>query len=329
MAEFYDGFEQFRTDETKPVTYFLDMAKYISRGNLESGAGRLSNSVALFTKSSSFEREWVWAGDTITIGFACRQSIRDPIFGIRMGEDIGTEVPHVLVHIDRESALVTVTDGETKEVGYVTPLPNRWYYYEVVLTKSTRTIEVFVNGKKDVTFTLPAIFAQSSTMRFVFNPYDLSPNWVTPADVVFDDLYIRDAGRLGPIQISGRLPTEDISREWMVSSEDPAGAHWAMVGTMPPNPNDKFIFTAENAKLDSFKSNVKLPDAGRIIAHGLVALVRKATADPVTIVASIDGNTVSMANINRSWEYRYTLFPAGAYDKAAIEGATFGVKTNL
>lgn len=327
MAEFFDGFEQFRTGDKIPLTDFMGMAGYITRGELSSGAGRLSASNAIFTSVSQFAKEWVWDGDTITIGFAAQQNGRTALFGIRMGDSPGKDVPHVLVFTDVDSALINVTDGDTLEVGYVTPLKSRWYYYEVVLTRSTRTIEIYVNGKRDVEYTLPDIFAQTSTMQFVFNPYDMLPSGQMVENVIYDDMYIRDGGRLGPIQISGRYPTSDVTSEWNPAEE--GGTHFSQVGTMPPEPNDRFIFTAESDKLDTFKSTWKLPDDGRIISHGLVTLVRKATADPVSIVANIDSNTVTMANIGRSWEYRYTLFPAGGYNKSSIEAATFGVKSQL
>jgi hypothetical protein len=45
------------------------------------------------------------------------------------------------------------------------------------------------------------------------------------------------------------------------------------------------------------------------------------------VIANIDGNTVTMSNISRGWEYRYTLMSPNGYDKAGIEAAEFGVRS--
>lgn len=330
--DFYDGYEQFRTTETPTAT--MTWAGYRVRGDLSAGAGRLATSIGITTLSSAYERDWTWAGDVLTVGFACRQAARGPLFGLKVGDMTGRNTDFMLVYIDPISALVTIETGnDQKEIGYVTPLPGRWYYYEVVMNRATRVVQVYVNGKADAEYQIPEPIASAATVRMVFNPFDMMPtSWPEEYPYIednktFDDMYARDGGRLGAVQISGRLPSGDRDKEWGISSSNPAGPHYPMVGTLPPAVNDRFIYTGTNDRHDSYISNFTLPDDGAILAHGLVTLVRKATADPVSVIANIDGNTVTMSNIKRGWEYRYTLMSTSGYDKAAIEAAEFGVRS--
>lgn len=331
MAQFFDGYEQFRTTDIPNGP--MSMAKYITRGPLSAGGGRLGNSIGISTLNSAYERDWTWSGDTLTIGFACQQfNQRGALFGVKIGDETGVDVPHIVAYTDPTSALITLQSGvDQLEVGYVTPLPGRWYYYEVVMNRTTKVIQVWVNGKADVAYTLPNEIAAAATIRLVFNPFDMMAGVVDFIEdaKIFDDMYARDGGRLGAIQISGRLPNKDKDKQWGVSSPDPAGPHWAMVGVLPPDVNNRFVYTGTNNYHDSYTSGDPLPDNGNIISQGLIALVRKATADPVTIIANINGDTVNMSNIGRGWEYRYTLFSASGYDKASIEAAEFGVRSQL
>lgn len=332
MAQFFDGYEQFRTVDSPSSA--MGWAGYTVRGDISAGGGRIGSSVALITLKSAFEREWAWGGDLLTVGFACRQAARGPIFGLKAGAATGRDNPFILAYVDPVSALVTLTTGDDlSDVGYVTPLPGRWYFYEFEINRAAKTVQVFVNGKADVSYPLPDQIAASASVRMVFNPFDMMPGGF-PSDSpyiedakTFDDMYAQDGGRIGPIQISGRLPTGDRTTEWGTSSSDPSGAHFSMVGTLPPSVSDRFIYTGTTDKTDSFISAQTLPDNGAIISQGVIALVRKSTADPVSVIANVDGNAVSMDNISRKWEYRYTLMPAGGYDKTAIEAAEFGVKS--
>lgn len=332
MAQFFDGYEQFRTIESPTET--MTWAGYKVRGQLSAGSGRLPSSIGITTLNSAYERDWTWAGDTLTVGFACKQIARGPLFGLKVGDTGGRNTNFMLVYIDPVSALVTIDTGlDRSDVGYVTPLPNRWYYYEVVMNRATRVVQVFVNGKADVEFQIPVELTSAPTVRMVFNPYDMMPtNWPEEKPYIedtkiFDDMYAQDGGRYGAIQISGRLPSGDRAKEWGTSAADVSGPHYLMVGVLPPDVNDRFIYTGTNDRHDSFISGGTLPDDGAILSHGVVALVRKATADPVSVIANIDGNTVTMSNISRAWEYRYTLMSPNGYDKAGIEAAEFGVRS--
>lgn len=336
MAQFFDGFEQFRTLEDESPASFMKMAGYTTRGNITAGQGRIGMSVCLFVMSSAFERKWTWAGDTITVGFACMQQKRGALFGFKVGDATGFDVPNTSIYTDPQTGFVTIRNSDgLSDIGYVTPLPKRWYYYEISANRNTGVVTVRVNGKDDVEFTLDAAVKAATEITLVFNPFDMMPAFppdpqgTVPVEDAkqYDDMYIQDGGKLGPIQITGRLPSGDVATGWSVSDDDPAYAHNRMVGILPPDPNNRFIFTGVNDVYDAFKSNNNLPDNGAIIAQGLVTLVRKATSDPVSIIANIDGNTVTMSNIGRQWEYRYTLLSAAGYDKTSIEAAVFGVRS--
>lgn len=327
MARFFEGFEQFRVAEDQTPTYFMKMAGYRTRGEIATGTGRIGLSAALYLDVSAFEREWAWDGDAVTIGFAVRQQHRGPLFAVMAGEGDSLAVPHTLFYTDPETGFVTIKNQDgSSEIGYVTPLPNRWYYYEITLLRAGRVATVRVNGKIDVAFDIDPAITAASSFRLVFNPFFLMAR-VEDDTKQFDDVYIQDGTPLGPIQITGRLPSGDRAREWIGSDEDPLYPHNRLVGIVPPEPSDRFIFTAENDKHDSFVASATLPDDGEILAQGVVALVRKATADPVSIIANVDSNTVTMSNISKAWEYRYALVSAEGYDKTSIEAAEFGVRS--
>lgn len=333
--EFFDGFEQFRTGDQIATNTYLNRAGYVAVGTIGSGIGRLPGSTGLYTLNSRIDRQIVWATDTLSIGFACQQSDRGALIAIKLSNDAMPADPHTIVYTDPESSLVTIrnTDQSTN-VGYITPLKKRWYYYELTLTKSTGKISVSVNGKPDVDFDLDPAIAAAASPIISLNPYNLMPAFPPEAEYkedgkIFDDMYIRDGAKLGPVQITGRLPTSDVKTEWQVSTETGSGPHFLQVGQLPPDMNNRFIFTAENGKTDSFKSLALLPENGTLISQGVIALVRKATADPVSIVANIDNNTVNISNVGRNWEYRYTLMPVTGYDIAAVQAAEFGVRSDL
>lgn len=333
MAQFFDGFEQFRTLDKETPAAYMKMAGYSTRGVLTTGQGRIGRSICLFTLASAFERKWAWSGDTITVGFACMQQKRGALFGFKVGDETGRDVPSTTIYTDPQTGLVTIRNQNGDlDIGYVTPLPKRWYYYEISANRNTGVVTVQVNGKDDVAFTLDADVKAASEITLVFNPFDMLPSFPAEANYEedtkqYDDMYVQDGGRLGPIQISGRLPSGDVAIGWNVSDEDPAYPHNRMVGVLPPDPSNRFIFTGVNDVYDAFNSSDALPDNGAIIAQGLVTLVRKATSDPVSVIANIDGNTVTMSNIGRQWEYRYTLLSPAGYDKTSIEAAIFGVRS--
>lgn len=335
--QFFDGYEQFRTGDN-PGTY-MRMAGYEASGVIGAGGGRQGNSTALYCLNSWFSRDWTWSGNTVSFGVAVMQTGRGALFSLAVGED------YITCYTDPVSGLVTlrwkpVNPGAPSDteatVGYVTPIPGRWYYYEATIDRAAKTLTVFVNGKQDVSFTIPTPIIDAPTFSIIMNPWHHMPWPVMPEGQkytettrVFDDSYVQDGGRIGAIQISGRLPSSDIQRQWGVSSADPTSAHYVMVGTLPPDTTNRFIYTGENNKTDLFKSSGTLPDTGAIISQGIVALVRKATADPVSIIAKVDGQAVTFSNIGRSWEYRYAVMSASGYDKTAIEAATFGVTSQL
>lgn len=331
--EFYDGFEQFRTGDKIATNTLLAMAGYSTLGEINSGLGRLPGSTSMYTMTSRIDKEWTWSGDKLTIGFACRQAGRGGLLSLKLDPQATSLDPHVVVYNDPTSGLVTIRNTDkSEEVGYVTPLKQRWYYYEFVLSKSTGTMTVFVNGKEDVAFAIDPAIVASANVIITMNPFNFMrffppENEYVEMGMLFDDLYIRDGDRIGPVQISGRLPTADVSTEWNVSTTSGTGLHFLQVGLLPPDLPNRFIFSAENDKLDSFKSLGSLPENGELISHGVIALVRKATADPVSIIANVNNNTVTIDNVDRKWTYRYTLMPTSGWSLSDVESAVFGVRT--
>lgn len=331
--EFFDGFEQFRTGDKIATNSLLAMAGYAAFGEIGSGIGRLPGSTSMYTLTSRIEKTWTWSGDTLSIGFACRQAGRGGLLSLKLDPQANGLDPHTVVYNDPLTGLVTIRNTDhAEEVGYVTPLKQRWYYYEFVITRSTSTMVVFVNGKEDVRFGIDPAITAAANVIITLNPFNFMTFFPPEAEykeagMLFDDLYIRDGGRLGPVQISGRLPTADVSTEWNVSTASGTGLHFLQVGMLPPDLANRFIFTAENGKLDSFKSLGTLPENGDLISHGVIALVRKATADPVSVVTNVNDTTVTIDNVGRKWEYRYTLMSVDGWSIEDVQSAVFGVRS--
>lgn len=311
MTILIDGFEQFR--ETDRPETFMRMAGYVVQGAVATAGGHKSNSQSLACYRSSFSRTWTF-GAVLSIGFAVKFTDRGGLISVAAGTTT------LACFTDPTTALINLGN----EVGYVTPLKDRWYYIEMVLDKAANTATIFVNGKPDVASALPADIQAASDITIRFNPYDaVEPDFGTRN---YDDMYINDGARLGPIQITTRLPDGDRDTEWGVAGST---SHNGAVGKLPPEVLDRFIYSFTDNAHDSFVSSQALPDAGAIMNIGLITLLRKATSDPLTVEVNIDSHTANLANIGRDWSYRYTIMGSNGYDASSIVASEFGVRVKL
>lgn len=315
MTTFIDGFEQFAGDRTEAL---MRMAGY-SVGVITIVAGRKAGSRAIGTYRSSFSRPWTMAGQQLCIGFAVKFDTRGPLVAIGVGGN------QLYVWIDPVTGLLNIGPTfNSATPGYVNPLLNRWYYFEVLLDKDAGTATVFVNGKQDVSAPLPSFI--TGTVVVNYNPWNL---FTTPADYgtrVYDDIYMTDGPRLQPIQVTTRNPTGDGSdTNWSFTG---AATRWQTVSP-PVNELDKFIFTAIDGNKNTFVSVAEMPDANPIRFLQMITLFRKATPDPMSLDFNIDQQVIRETNISRNWTFRYTMFGAAGYDASNIAAAEFGVKLKL
>lgn len=311
MALFFDGFEQFsRTDRPDQL---IRLAGYTAEGTLSLVEGRKAGSSAVSCYRSALSRQWTFGGTIMSFGFAVKFDVRGPVAAIRINT---TNVLTIAV------SPVTGLLNFGGEVGYVNPLTKRWYYIECELDRSNGQARLYINGKLDITVTLPAEVAGAVIVRL--NPYEAAaePDYGTRD---YDDLYVTDSARLSPMQVTTRFPTALTVEEWSV-----AGAASAVDAVTPPvDMLNKFIFTAIADAHEEFTSNTPLPDDNPIKYLQLITLFRKATADPMSIEMNIDDQKVLASNIGRDWTYRYTPMSPAGYDAGNIIAAKFGVRLKL
>ncbi|QJI52249.1 hypothetical protein [Cronobacter phage JC01] len=316
MATFIDGFEQFDGDRTAAL---MRMAGY-SVGGVTLAAGRKGNSRSVSCYRATLSRAWSMVDNLLTLGFAVKFDQRGPLLSVGSGAN------QLYLWVDPETGLVNLGTGLAAGTpGYINPLKNRWYYFELQLDKSTSKATLFVNGKQDISIPLPSFITGNLTV--LLNPFQL---FVAPKEDygtrLYDDLYLNDGPRLGPIQVTSRFATADGSKTgW---SFDGAATRWQAVSP-PINELDKFIYTAIDGNENSFISGTSLPDNNPIRYLQLVTLFRKATSDPMSLDFNIGSQVKRESNISRDWTFRYTMMSASGYDADSIKAAEFGVKLIL
>ncbi len=309
MAILLDGFEQF--SQTDRASQYMRLAGYeIGQASLVGGR-KGGSAVSLYR--GSMKRAYSFTGQQLTVGFAMQFDKRGPVFGVQSTGQTGYTLAF---RIDKDSGLI-VLNGVS---GYIAPLPNRWYYFEVEMDKAAGTVQLYVNGRPDVSAPLPGTVAGSISM--VFNPFDLVQDDFGTR--VMDDLYITDSLRLGPLQITTRFPTTAIKTDW----QNAGGSN--IVAVSPPiDTLDKYIFTGVPDAEDQYKSSKALPDNSPLRFVQLMTLYRKATSDPLSLEVNLDDQRVTISNLPRDWAFRYTPMSAAGYDSTSIVDAQFGVKLKV
>lgn len=314
MATFIDGFEQFDGDR---VGTLMRMAGY-SLSSLGVVAGRAGGKAILLYRSS-VTRDWAMAGQMLSVGFAVKFDQRGPLVALSGGGQ------SFYVWVDPDTGLLnTGTSVTAGAPGYMNPLKDRWYFLEMTLNRDNNTLSLYLNGKSDSTVTLPAFLA--GTIQVKLNPFDLFTAKQDYGTRVYDDLYLVDGARLGPIQVSTRFPTGDGDKpNWSVTG---AANNWQAVRP-EINELDKFIFTAIDGNENNFVSIEDVQGTAAIRYLQLITMFRKATSDPMSLIFNIDEQKVTEVNISRNWTFRYTMFNASGYTPSNIKAAQFGVKLKL
>lgn len=321
MATFIDGFEQFGNND-RPET-LMRLAGYTITGAVSVAAGRKGASSAIVAYRSSFKRTWSFSGNAMSIGFAVKMDTRGPVLAVKKGTTA------MFVWLDPLTGLVNVgTTLANSNPGYVNPLKDRWYYFEIEMTKGDAAFKLYVNGRLDQSYPLNGNI--SGDVEVEFNPYLLFEASDFGGDTgtrLFDDFYMTDGPRIEPIQITTRFPTADSDPlEWSFTG---APGHWQTVSQLPPDMLDRFIYSAQDGAVEQFVSASPMPDSNPIRHLQMLALFRKATSDPMDLIFNIDGQKVTQANIPKDWTFRYMPFSASGYTAGNIGAAKFGVTLDL
>lgn len=309
---FFDGFEQF--DQSKDYNAQMRKADYTVSGQIYTGLGR-RNGKCLTTMRSSISRTINWVDPILSFGFALKHTQRGGICSLGNIDfvlDFDTGAPRFL-----------------DSVGITLPILSRWYYFEVEANKTTGKIRFFVNGKLDGTADIPSTLEQD-TPTITLNAYNASPSLIDAqvkdnSTRMYDDFYIYNGSRLSPVQVTTRLPTSDIQKQWQVLPDDKQ--HWEAVGTLPTDELNRYIITHVNNAVDEFGSTTKLPDTNPVIAVGALGLVRSATADQCSIDFKVGARVQNVGNLTPVWHYRYVnwMTDPAVDTPASVEAATLSL----
>lgn len=261
MLIFMDGFDQLRG--WADVKDGLEKCGYTVTGTPTMETGRVATQLALSLNDTASMSRTITSGATkVVFGFAFRA--------------VGKR--HTLFTVDN---VVTLTWNEENGklginggTGTAILLLDLWYYIEIVIDKTTSVVEVYVNNGLDITAALP-----SSAMA-VTN-YKMTWSGVATSQYMIDDVVFIDNStgkyqdRFGPVQITSRLPTADVDKEWSPST---GNDHYPLVYNQPPI-EDRFIQSNESGAIDTFLSNTVVPNTAQIIAVGLTVLNKKSDVD--------------------------------------------------
>lgn len=301
---FIDGFEQFFFDGDNAA--FMRRAGYELFGSYGFAQGR-KNGASIMIGRGGLSRSFPSGGDKFSVGFAFRMTTRGNLVGIEAGEEV------LRVGVDPITGLVTSGDIE----GMIIPLKTRWYYCEVEINKTSKEAKVFINGKLDLTVPVPDAVATAKDLKITLRSF----TGTDFAEMLFDDFYVTDGARVGPITITTRFPAKDVSKDWFVAG---AEGHAEAVAVLPPDLLDRFIYAGHDGATDSFTSSTELSEETEVKGVTLVTLIRKATVDPVTVDVFVNEKTVNESSLPRNWEYRYSEM--GVIPTHAIPSSVFGVK---
>lgn len=313
MSFFMDGFEQF--DKSDRLAVDMRRADYTVGSNVSMAAGRANGSRAIACSRASVERSFAWLEPIIAVGVAVK-------FNGRGGT---LKIGPVELIIDSE-------DGAPSFLGIrggLRPIVDRWYFIEFVLDKNEATVSLFINGKPDGVAPMPVALLSSTSITVTLNPFSLPTSLIAEkpatdyATRTYDDLYVADGVRVQPIQITTRFPTEDRETDWLTEA---TGNHSTILGKLPVEVLDRYIFSNEEGARDGFKSSTVFPDGAKPVALGAVGLFRKTDNVYAAIEFDVAGRTTRVDNIGSDWKYAYAYVDVADTDTTdSIVAAEFGI----
>lgn len=310
------GFEEF-TGEQSPASA-LARADYITTGQLSLVAGRFSSGIA--TQGGMLSRKMPWTTNNFSTGFAHQFSDRGSVARLKIGTST------LVLWMNPDNGMPMVND----QVGGALPTKNRWYYFEMSLARAGQ-VTVHINGRQEMQFAVDAFTAQEVEVGLGYvDPVSYRPG-VTPvpsdtAAKTYDDWYLRDDVRLGPISVTTRFPNSDAHVEWF--NTDTNSSHANTLSLHPPQPLDHYVASANIGQEDRFKSIQPLVSDNAVVATGVVVLARKSPTLNAKLGAFIGGDAEDRAGVrtvDADWKTQYICFEAVASDTPAkITTSEFG-----
>lgn len=304
---FIEGFEQFAFDGDIPA--FMRRAGYSITGSFGFGTGRKAGASVMLGRGR-VSRSFPSGTNKFSVGFAFKMVTRGNLVSL---ETAGVKL---FIGIDQLTGLIM----SGAESGYLIPLRERWYYCEVELNKQTKVADVYLNGKKDISVVVPDAIAAATSLTVNLRDFTETDF----AEITFDDFYVSDGNRIGPITVTTRMPHRDVTSQWGVAGSD---SHFGAVGQVPPDLLDRFIYSGTDGATDAFRSETPLSEQTDVRGVSVVTMIRKATVDPISVDVFTNDSVVNEASLPRDWEYRYSEM--GAIPQHVIPDSQFGVKIKL
>lgn len=323
---FMDGFDQYAKHITGRPANLMRYAGYTVSGSPTLADGRLEfdpGGKSILLRGNSVQRSYQWQTDTLSFGVAVKFALRGGLYSLTFGSN-----PPVVIWTDRGTGLVNCGGSH----GYVMPIPRRWYYFECLVDRDSGLLQVFVNGKADVTVTLPFSLAGVVDVTVRLNVYDHPPNSIDPSDQVdsstdrwFDDLYLNSGDRLTPVQVTTRFPSEATLSQW--NSTEEGVPNWQLVSGTVDELN-KYLYANTDGQTERYISSKSVFDS-QVVAIGTLALVRKATPDPVKLELFVDSSSVETSDVPLMYQYKFTYMDGSLYTKGSVEASEFGVRIEV
>lgn len=322
MTLHIDGFDQFYL-ETR-LRDALTRAGYILSGTPSLGVGRNSTK-GLGLSSGSFARDHAWLSNDFNAGCAMMFADRGSVMWLELGGE-------------RLVAWASPVDGWTHlnaATGNALPVKNYWYYYEIELDRTEGVARLYINNRLDVTLPLTPTMQAATEVRVCYGTtsvteFDPNVPVYTSGNRHYDDIYIRDGLRYGPVVVSTRVPTAHTLVEWNYTSG--TGTPSQILGTLPPEPLDRFMASDVIGSKSKFISSQNLLSGNKVVATGVLALVRKSPMMDAKLRATIGGDANATARsrdveVDASYQLKYLTFEEVAGDTpAGIKNTQFGIE---
>lgn len=270
------------------------------------------------------ERRFTTESDTHIVGYAFRATQRAPnMFVIQSNDEKIVEIKW-----PKEFEINGVT-------GNATILLNRNWFVEIKLTKSTKAIEVRINGY-DYGLTTIAEYDIGDTIQCFWGYEDAGP----AASMTISDIYYIDGTTtandtlvdfLGPQAVKARPITAEGSENWAVEPED--GDRVAIMNNIPANASE-YTESDQVGTKDLYVSSELVEEDDVINAVAVTSLLTKTDIDDQYIALVVQNEDDVHVGEDQAVlpqpTYMQQVFTKNAalaaWDKATVEATEFGVE---
>lgn len=323
MSLHIDGFDQFRDDPSTAAA--LTRAGYIVSGTASISLDPLTETARVIVGSGYISREHAWVDQVLTAGINSNFTERGSQLFIEFAD-----ASRVICWTNPETGAPNLNNV----IGGSLPIRDTPYFYEIELSRVDSTARLYINGRYELALALTPAQVASTTLTVSFGilpPSDYNPSnpSAQTGSRQYHDYYVYDGGRLGPIRITTRFPTYDLVNDWLMAGGTTA---WEILGTLPPEPLDRFIASENIGDEAIMGSDKELPTDNAIVGTGMVVLARKSpdfdAALQVFVGDGIDTvQRVRDLTVEGDWELQYVAFNQIVGDtKPNIQMAPMGLR---